>query len=472
VTLKGRAGLQQLLTDVLSGHACFDVILVYDVSRWGRFQDDNEAAHYEFLCRRSGVSVHYCAEPFANDGTMAATLLKSLKRIMAKEYSRELSVKTYAGQARLAKLGFKIQGTPGFGLRRMVFSHDGKQKQMLKTGEYKSLKNDRVKLVPGPKREVECVRRMYKMALDGMGCSDIAHALNLENIVRDNGKPWSCDVVRTILTHPKYAGCNVWGRTSQKFRHGCSPVPRECWVVRPGSFSSVVDVDTFGRVQQSLRKYAGDLHWSDDEIMAKLRSLVKTRGKLSESLIDGTRGMPTYSTVQRRFGSLGRAYKLIGYNPKSDYAAALLRKRQMGQLWRALVEDIRKRFPLTTLFRQPGKIKSLLRLNSTTELCVKVCVSRQVPGKMQWDFRATLAERTVCTLLATSNAKGNGFHSMFLMPPRKWKTFYRFDNNPKWLGEGIRVKNISQLFDVIAQLKEKSRTCTQVTSFEQPRNSS
>ena len=36
--LKGRRGLKQLIEDVQSGKADFDTILVYDVSRWGRFQ--------------------------------------------------------------------------------------------------------------------------------------------------------------------------------------------------------------------------------------------------------------------------------------------------------------------------------------------------------------------------------------------------------------------------------------------------
>jgi hypothetical protein len=56
----------------------------------GRFQDTDEAAHYEFLCKRSGVPIHYCAEPFANDGTVPSSILKTLKRTMAAEYSREL----------------------------------------------------------------------------------------------------------------------------------------------------------------------------------------------------------------------------------------------------------------------------------------------------------------------------------------------------------------------------------------------
>jgi hypothetical protein len=45
ILLKSRTGLTTLLADVMSGRAEFKVILVYDVSRWGRFQDADEAAH-------------------------------------------------------------------------------------------------------------------------------------------------------------------------------------------------------------------------------------------------------------------------------------------------------------------------------------------------------------------------------------------------------------------------------------------
>jgi len=95
--------LYQLLKDVISGTAPYKVVLVYDVSRWGRFQDADEAAYHEFICRSAGVPVHYCAEPFSNDGTFASMIMKALKRMMAGEYSRELSVKVYEGSKRLAQ---------------------------------------------------------------------------------------------------------------------------------------------------------------------------------------------------------------------------------------------------------------------------------------------------------------------------------------------------------------------------------
>jgi DNA invertase Pin-like site-specific DNA recombinase len=114
VVLKRRDGLRQLLQDVMSDNPEYKAILVYDVSRWGRFQDADEAAHYEFLCKSEGVPVHYCAETFINDGTLPNMLMKALKRTMAGEYSRELGVKVLAGLKRLARLGFKRGGCPGY----------------------------------------------------------------------------------------------------------------------------------------------------------------------------------------------------------------------------------------------------------------------------------------------------------------------------------------------------------------------
>lgn len=52
--LDGRHALQQLIDDVEKRNADFGTILVYDVSRWGRFQDADESAYYEYICKRAG----------------------------------------------------------------------------------------------------------------------------------------------------------------------------------------------------------------------------------------------------------------------------------------------------------------------------------------------------------------------------------------------------------------------------------
>src|SRR5205823_6936363 len=138
-----------------------NVILVYDVSRWGRFQDADESAHYEFICKEAGVAVEYCAEQFENDGSLTATVVKNIKRAMAGEYSRELSVKVFAGQSRIAAMGFHVGATPGYGLRRFLLDEHGEPKLELAFGQRKSIQTDRIILVPGPVHEVETVKYVY-----------------------------------------------------------------------------------------------------------------------------------------------------------------------------------------------------------------------------------------------------------------------------------------------------------------------
>src|SRR5258708_10090940 len=174
-----RPALRQLIADVEGGSADYSVILVYDVSRWGRFQDSDESAYYEYRCRRANIAVHYCAEPFMNDGTPYAALVKTIKRMMAAEYSRELSVKVFAGQSRLTELGFRQGGVAGCGLRRLLVDSTGKPKGILKRGEEKSIATDRVVLTPGPKEEIEIVNEIFRLyAIERLSTAAIADRLN------------------------------------------------------------------------------------------------------------------------------------------------------------------------------------------------------------------------------------------------------------------------------------------------------
>src|SRR5262245_31149151 len=132
--IDGRDALKTLIADVEGGRADFKAILVYDVSRWGRFQDADESAYYEYICRRATIAVHYCAEQFENDGSPVSTIVKGVKRAMAGEYSRELSAKVFAGQCRLIEMGFRQGGPAGYGLRRQLVDQSGSLKSEHRRG--------------------------------------------------------------------------------------------------------------------------------------------------------------------------------------------------------------------------------------------------------------------------------------------------------------------------------------------------
>ena len=210
LNIDGREGLQKLIADVRSRNTDFELILVYDVSRWGRFQDADESAHYEYTCKQAGIKVIYVAEQFENDGSPVSTIVKGVKRAMAGEYSRELSAKVFAGQCRLIELGFRQGGMAGFGLRRVLLDQSGQVKAELKRGEHKSLQTDRVVLRPGPEEEVRIVRQMYSWFVEqGVVESEIAARLNAMGVLTDLGRQWTRGPVHEVLTNEKYIGNNV-----------------------------------------------------------------------------------------------------------------------------------------------------------------------------------------------------------------------------------------------------------------------
>src|SRR5271165_1358890 len=196
LNIAGREGLNKLMSDVENKRADFSALLVYDVSRWGRFQDVDESAYYEYVLKRAGIRVHYCAEQFENDGSMSSSVLKTLKRTMAAEYSRELSVKVFAGQCRLIELGYRQGGMAGYGLRRQLVAMDGTPKELLVQGQQKSFQTDRVILVPGPDEEVSVVREMFDLFTAGkMNELQIAQSLNSKGLLTDQSNKWTRGVV-------------------------------------------------------------------------------------------------------------------------------------------------------------------------------------------------------------------------------------------------------------------------------------
>jgi DNA invertase Pin-like site-specific DNA recombinase len=318
LNIQGRDSLSTMISDVTGGLANFTCILVYDVSRWGRFQDADESAHYEYICRRVGIAVHYCAEQFENDGSLGSSIIKTMKRSMAGEYSRELSTKVFRGACRLIHLGFKQGGAAGFGMRRMLIDQSGEKKAVLKIGEQKSLQTDRVILVPGPEEEVKTVRAMYHaFVTEGKSETAIAESLNVAGILTDFGRKWNRTTVREVLTNEKYIGNNVYHRTSFKLKQKHTRNPEDQWIRVEGAFEGIVDRNLFLQARELFLARSQKL--TNDELLEKLRLLLRNHGKISGILINESEGIPSSAAYRSRFGSLVRAYTLVGYRPNIDF---------------------------------------------------------------------------------------------------------------------------------------------------------
>ena len=313
-TIKKRQGLQDLLCIVESGEADFDQILVYDVSRWGRFPDTDESAHYEYLCKRAGITVHYCAEQFENDNSTTSNLLKPLKRTMASEFSRELSVKLSTGMRRLASMGYWQGGYAPFGMARQLVGSNGEPKQILNDGEWHGVSTDRTVLVPGDPREVETVKLAFNLYTKAYKSRrQIVEVLNQRNVLPRSGKPWTTTRLRRLLSADVYKGAYAYGKYVQR-----RLVARDKWSIRQHSFRSIVSdkqwEEANARIREEVKPYV------DSEMLDALRRLWQWKGKLSEQIINIARNVPSSVAYQKHFGSLNEAYKLIGYPLPREYS--------------------------------------------------------------------------------------------------------------------------------------------------------
>jgi DNA invertase Pin-like site-specific DNA recombinase len=415
LNIGGRDGLSLLISDVEARLADFEVLLVYDVSRWGRFQDADESAYYEYLCKRAGVRVVYCAEQFENDGTPVATIVKSVKRAMAGEYSRELSAKVFIGQCRLVELGFHQGGAPGYGLRRLLIDDKGARKSELNRGEQKSLQTDRVILVPGPPEEVETVQLVYRLFVERRHSeSEIAAVLNADGCRTDLGREWSRGTVHQLLTSEKYVGNNVYNHVSFKLKKKRVRNTPDMWIRANGVYEPVVNADVFARAQTIIAERSRRM--DNMEMLAALHGLLARSGGLSGLIIDEQEGMPSSSAYRLRFGSLLRAYTLVGYRPERDFRYLQINER-LRDLYPQIVEEVVAgvRAAGGRVEQKPGS--ALLNVNAELTLSIVIARCRETSGgSYRWRLHFDTALAPDITIAVRMDATNRRALDFYLFP--------------------------------------------------------
>lgn len=426
--IKRRAGLRSLMNDVQSAQPDFSHIIVYDISRWGRFQDIDEAAYHEHTCRRAGIEVVYCAEKFANDGGPFTSLLKSMKRVMAAEYSRELSEKVFAAQSRFIEMGFKQGGHAGFGLRRLALKANGTPRAILEYGEQKSSTTDRVILVQGPEGEIATVRRVYSLYLDkGLSQAGIARVLNSENIPNEFDRPWTQNMVNSLLTNVKYCGALAFNRCSSKLSKPRRRNAPDKWVVNLAAIDPIVPPALFEAVQvehaRRMRRY------SASELISLLQACYRRHGKVNAQIIAKDPNMPDPQLFSRAFGSLVRAYDAAGL-PRSLMYAFVDTKKKLLPIRESIFSQVEVLAHAAGATTERMRAPFTLNLNGDLRVRVEVAAMRRPKGASP-DWRVT--RKVGIHFVITSRIHGDTGECLdyFLIPVDAMvtRTMYLRDSN-------------------------------------------
>jgi hypothetical protein len=379
--------------------------------------------------------------------------MKALKRTMAGEYSRELGAKVLAGQRRQAAMGFKQGGMPGYGLRRMLVSTDRQPKQRLDFGQRKSLATDRVILVPGPAHEVEVIRDIYRMLIShASSIHAIARELNHRGIKYQGHSRWTHHTVEEVLTNPKYAGFHVYGRTSGRLYAPTVMLPKSDWILTPRAFEPIVDHATFLAAQQVLN--CRTINKTDEELLNSLSLLLSREGRLSLRLIKASSDVPSPSTYRHRFGSLRRAYEMIGYGRPEQFGPIDLRRRTQA-LRDDLISRIARIFPDdVSIVRPGGRWRTQLRLSNGTTVSVLVARSVRVwKGTVRWLIDPVERERSYVTLLARLDVDNSSFLDFYVLPNVDRSTRIQISQEDPRLAKGVRLNDAAALLTVVERIK-------------------
>ena len=228
-------------------------LVVYDVSRFGRLQQEDKIYWERRFKKQGGIDIIYVKDEFKNDGSISDTLLKVIKHSEAHQFSLKLSEVTLRGAKSHAALGHSAGGAAPFGYDRLEIDPSGNPIRVMNTSnDWKSNKLHRVVWTPSPIR-APIVRWVFETYDKGIGLNLIVQQLHHQKVPAPRGRYWSKTMVHYMLRNRAYIGERIYNRRSYKaYRRGeCARLanPTEAWVVKEHAHEPLIDCNLFERVQ-------------------------------------------------------------------------------------------------------------------------------------------------------------------------------------------------------------------------------
>jgi len=201
----------------------------------------------------------------------------------------------------------------------------------------------------------------------------------------DLDREWTRGTVHEVLTNEKYIGNNIYNRISFKLKKLRVENTPDMWIKKEGAFESIVPPDVFYTAQGIARARA--YRYTNEELIERLRSLYQNRGFLSGLIIDETEGMPSTSIYAHRFGSLVRAYQMVGFTPDRDYRY-LETNKFLRRFHPEIVNQTESQIAILGGIVRRDPATDLLRVND--EFSISLVLARcQTPesGRHHWKVR-------------------------------------------------------------------------------------
>lgn len=261
-----RPGFIRLRKDIENG-SNFKYVLVYDESRWGRAKDPRENSYWKTHFKMNGVQVKVINSNSNNGEDIGSYVTEVVESAEASEYSKKLARATLRGQKANALAGFSCGGSAPYGYKRIALNKVSNEfVRDLPTG-VRSYPDEKVVFDLGDDLELQTVKRVFELKLQGLGYKKIATILNSEGIPcpkrgrwKNKNQKWSANTLYTIITNPVYTGTRIFNRHPQS--HLSGPIKdkwfnnSEDWVIKKNAHPAIISEDLFNQINQSRKPYA------------------------------------------------------------------------------------------------------------------------------------------------------------------------------------------------------------------------
>jgi DNA invertase Pin-like site-specific DNA recombinase len=264
-------------------------VLVLNDSRFGRFDDPDEAAALRFRLKAHGWHVRFAEADDIQDPSLRH-IMRAVGGAQASEYRRNLRAQTTRGRHGTVKQGYWASRAP-FGYRRAVVYPES-QARVLEPGVPKA-RGEKIKLVPDP-AEAAIVRECFtRYASGAYSMHALRRWLNTVPAATLGRRPWAVSTVRGLLENYSYLGM-IAARRRTAVRMDAGDFTRHApeYVVE-GTHEPLVAADVWQRCQARLREIPPISHVHD----YRVRGLVRCAdcgtwlmgGGLGSQKPDGTR---------------------------------------------------------------------------------------------------------------------------------------------------------------------------------------
>ncbi|HHE3464912.1 helix-turn-helix domain-containing protein [Pasteurella multocida] len=230
--------------------------------------------------------------------------------------------------------------------------------------------------------------------------------------------------------------------------------PVEEWVRAENVFEAIVPQALFNAAQTIIHQRSARL--SDDEMLERLKLLLKEKGKLSGLIIDESENCPSSSAYSSRFGSLLNTYTLINYEPERDYHYVEI-NRLLRQQHKNFVQHT-----LDTIIELGGVVlkddsTDLVHINNEFTASIVLSRCRPTPsGTKRWLIRFDTSLNPDITIAVRLNESATEILDYYLLPTtEKVNEKLRLaESNPAEL-EIYRHDNLDRFFIMVERILVK-----------------